>query len=106
MPYHTDAKTKKRMDGVKANSVEKKIANKRKPKAVKMFENMPPNSHKMPDGTIMSGKSHSKDSKMLGKLAPAKGKAKGRGAKGKAPTKGSAEMKAKMARLRAMRKKK
>ncbi len=101
MPYHTDAKTKKRMDGVKANSVEKKIANKRKPKAVKMFENMPPNSHKMPDGTIMSGKSHSKDSKMLGKLAP-----KGRGAKGKAPTKGSAEMKAKMARLRAMRKKK
>jgi len=43
---------------------------------------------------------------MLGKLAPAKGKAKGRGAKGKAPTKGSAEMKAKMARLRAMRKKK
>ncbi len=102
MPYHTDAKTKKRMDGVKANSVEKKIANKRKPKAVKMFENMPPNSHKMPDGTIMSGKSHSKDSKMLGKLAPAKGKAKGGGKAGK----GSAEMKAKMARLRAMRKKK
>lgn len=100
MPYHTDAKTKKRMDGVKANSVEKKIANKRKPKAVKMFENMPPNSHKMPDGSIMSGKSHSKDSKMLGKLAPAKK------AKGKAPAKGSAEMKAKMARLRAMRKKK
>lgn len=43
------------------------------------------NTHRMPDGTVMSGKKHSKSSKVV--------------------KKGSKAMKAKMARLRAMKKK-
>lgn len=43
------------------------------------------NTHRMPDGTVMSGKKHSKSSKAV--------------------KKGSKAMKAKMARLRAMKKK-
>jgi len=34
----------------------------------KIFEKAPPNSHTMPNGDIMSGKTHSKASKLLGKL--------------------------------------
>jgi len=47
-------------------------------------------SHKMADGTVMSGKKHTSKSKVVKK----------------APKKGSAAMKARMAKLRAMKKKK
>lgn len=95
MPYHTDHGAKKAMKKVKENSVEKRMAKPKRKKPMKIFEKMPMNAHKMADGIIMSGKTHSKDSKVLGKLKPMK-KAK----------KGSKEMKEKMAKLRAMRKKK
>jgi hypothetical protein len=64
MPYHTppvERKLKK--------SVEKMIiAPKNKKKKIKVFETLPPNSHKMKGGKIMSGKVHSKNSKIIGKL--------------------------------------
>jgi len=53
----------------------------------------PKGTHKMADGTLMTGSKHTKDSK------PVK---KGKGGTGK----GSKAMKEKMARLRAMKKKK
>ena len=66
---------------------------------MKVFEKKPPNSHMMPGGIIMSGKTHSKDSKPLGRLKkPSMDK--------RSTGKGSKAMKEKMARLRAMRKKK
>jgi len=99
MPYHTpDARTKKAMEKVKGMSVEKRIAGDKKRKPKRIFEKKPPNSHMMPDGTIMSGSKHSASSKPLGKMK-AKPKAKMAG-------KGSKAMKDKMAKLRAMRKKK
>jgi len=99
MPYHTMTKSdKKAVDKVKANSIEKKVAGNKKRKPKRIFEKKPPNSHAMPDGTIMSGSKHSASSKPLGKMK-AKPKAKMAG-------KGSKAMKDKMAKLRAMRKKK
>ena len=99
MPYHTMTKSdKKAVDKVKGMSVEKRIAGDKKRKPKRIFEKKPPNSHMMPDGTIMSGSKHNKDSKVLGKMK-AKPKAKMDG-------KGSKAMKEKMAKLRAMRKKK
>ena len=98
MPYHTMSKSdKKAVDKVKANSIEKRVAGNKKRKPKRIFEKKPPNSHTMPDGTIMSGSKHSSSSKVIGKMG-AKAK-KGAG-------KGSKAMKEKMAKLRAMRKKK
>ena len=94
MPYHTDEGAKKAMKKVKENSVEKRMVKPKRKKPMKIFEKMPMNAHKMGD-IVMSGKSHSKDSKVLGKLKPMK-----------KDKKGSKEMKEKMAKLRAMRKKK
>ena len=100
MPYHTpDARTRNAMKKVKENSIENRIANgNKKKKPMKVFERKPPNSHLMPDGTVMSGSTHSKGSKVLGKMKPKSGS--------KAGGKGSKAMKEKMAKLRAMRKKK
>jgi len=89
---------KKAVDKVKANSIEKKVAGNKKRKPKRIFEKKPPNSHAMPDGTIMSGSKHGAGSKVIGKMK-AKPKAKMAG-------KGSKAMKEKMAKLRAMRKKK
>ena len=50
MPYHTGMK---------------------KPKKLKLFSKMPPNSHKM-GSIIMSGKKHTSMSKVLGRLKPKK----------------------------------
>ena len=88
---------KKAVDKVKGMSIEKRVAGVKKKKPMRVFEKKPPNSHLMPDGTIMSGSKHSKDSKPLGKM-----KAKPKAKMGK----GSKAMKEKMAKLRAMRKKK
>ena len=52
------------------------------------YKSMKGNTHRMPDGTVMTGKKHSKSSKPVKKAS-----------------KGSKSMKAKMARLRAMKKK-
>ena len=64
MPYHTppvERKLKK--------SIEKMIiAPSSKKKKVKVFETIPKNSHKMKGGKIMSGKVHTKNSKIIGKL--------------------------------------
>ena len=100
MPGHYDkAKDMGAMDRVAAkNMVKKMTENKKKP--VKVFEKMPPNSHKMPGGIIMSGKTHSSSSKPIGILGKKK---KG---KKEQPKKGSEEMKKRMAKLRAMKKKK
>lgn len=98
MPYHTMSKSdKKAVDKVKGMSVEKRVVGEKKRKPKRIFEKKPPNSHMMPDGTIMSGSKHGKGSKAIGKLK-AKPKAK--------MAKGSKAMKEKMAKLRAMRKKK
>jgi hypothetical protein len=75
----------------------KKLTEKKK-KPLKVFEKMPPNSHKMPDGTIMSGSTHNAKSKPIGVLK--------KGGRKSQPKKGSEEMKKKMAKLRAMKKKK
>jgi len=98
MPYHVDKPTKGAMERTKAKSVEKRLTKPKPKKKVKVFESKPANSHLMPDGTIMSGKTHSKDSKELGKMKKKGGN--------KAAKKGSEEMKKRMAKLRAMRKKK
>ena len=99
MPYHTMTKSdKKAVDKVKGMSIEKRVAGVKKKKPMRVFEKKPPNSHMMPDGTIMSGSKHSAKSKVIGKMK-AKPKAKMGG-------KGSKAMKEKMAKLRAMRKKK
>ena len=86
---------KKAVDKVKGMSVEKRIAGDKKRKPKRIFEKKPPNSHVMPDGTIMSGSKHSASSKPMGKMKAKKGTGKGTKA-----------MKEKMAKLRAMRKKK
>tara|TARA_R100000654_G_scaffold2043_1_gene7486 strand:+ start:2701 stop:2964 length:264 start_codon:yes stop_codon:yes gene_type:complete len=57
-------------------------------------------THKMPDGTIMTGKTHTKDSK------PVEKKKKKKNGKATASGKGSQAMKDKMAKLRAMKGKK
>jgi len=88
MPYHMDEKTKKAVDKVKGMSIEKRIGEKQKRKPKRIFEKKPPNSHIM-DGVVMSGAKHSSKSKVIGKMG-----------------KGSKAMKDKMAKLRAMRKKK
>ena len=54
----------------------------------------PKGTHRMPDGTLMTGSTHTKDSKPV----KSKPKAKGTG-------KGSQAMRDKMAKLRAMKKK-
>ena len=105
MPGHYGMRSSERgaMERQKNKSVERKIMNGgKKKKPMKVFEKKPPNSHMMPDGTIMSGKTNSKDSKPLGRLKASKKPP----AKAKATGKGSKAMKEKMARLRAMRKKK
>ena len=101
MPGHYGGSERGAMERQKYKSVERRIMNGgKKKKPMKVFEKKPPNSHMMPDGTIMSGKTHNKDSKPLGRLkASKKPSAKSTG-------KGSKAMKEKMARLRAMRKKK
>tara|TARA_R100001086_G_C11726753_1_gene228495 strand:+ start:292 stop:594 length:303 start_codon:yes stop_codon:yes gene_type:complete len=88
---------KKAMKKVMNNSVENKMTapKKKKMNPMKIFEKKPPNSHLM-GNVVMSGKTHSKDSKVLGKMA----------SKASKGGKGSKEMKDKMAKLRAMRKKK
>ena len=99
MPYHTMTKSdKKAVDKVKGMSVEKRIGGAKKRKPMRIFEKKPPNSHMMPGGVIMSGSKHSSSSKVIGKMK-AKPKAKMGG-------KGSKAMKEKMAKLRAMGKKK
>ena len=60
MPYHTGS-SKQEIRPKKMNSTKPK-------KELKEFKKQPANSHLMPDGTIMSGKTHSKKSKILGKL--------------------------------------
>ena len=95
MPYHTDKATAAAMKRRTDKSVEK--VKPKKKKAMKIFDKLPPNSHKMPSGIIMSGKTHSANSKPIGKL---------RVSKNPKAMKGSKEMKEKMAKLRAMRKKK
>lgn len=62
----------------------------------------PPGTHRMPDGKLMTGSTHSKSSKPITeKEAMAKAKAKS----GMGNGKGSKAMKEKMAKLRAMKKK-
>ena len=96
MPYHTMSKSdKKAVDKVKGMSVEKRVVGGKKRKPKRIFEKKPPNSHMMPDGTIMSGSKHGAGSKVIGKMKAKKGAGKG-----------SKAMKEKMAKLRAMRKKK
>ena len=59
----------------------------------------PKGTHRMPDGTLMTGSKHTKDSKPVKEKAKAKPKAKG------GTGKGSQAMRDKMAKLRAMKKK-
>jgi len=102
MPSHYGVSERGAMERQKNKSIERKIMNGgKKKKPMKVFEKMPPNSHSM-GGIIMSGKTHSKDSKPIGRLKASKKPP----AKAKATGKGSKAMKEKMARLRAMRKKK
>ena len=63
MPSHY----KSAMMRTKNASVEQKIIKKNKKKKVKVFETMPKNAHRM-NGTVMSGKTHSKTSKLIGKI--------------------------------------
>ena len=63
MPSHY----KSVMVRTKQASVEQKIIKKNKKKKVKVFEIMPKNSHRM-NGTVMSGKTHTKTSKVIGKI--------------------------------------
>jgi len=57
MPYHTGSKKQA-----------PKPHKHKKVKELKEFKKQPVNSHIMPNGVIMSGKTHSKNSKILGKL--------------------------------------
>jgi len=53
------------------NSYHNKVINKDKKKKMtvdKIFEKLPKNSHKMAGGIVMSGKTHNKNSKVIGKL--------------------------------------
>lgn len=104
MPSHYGSSDMKAVERKKAKSVERKIMNgDKKKKPMKIFEKMPPNSHMMPGGIVMSGKTHGKDSKPLGRLKKSKNPPKEKMSR---PAKGSKEMKERMAKLRAMRKKK
>ena len=61
------------------SSYHNRVINKDKKKKMgldKIFEKLPKNSHRMPDGTIMSGSKHSSKSKVLGKLKMKKNKKK------------------------------
>ena len=64
--------TKKAVDRVHKRNILNKILGKDKKKKLKqkdIFETLPKDSHLMSDGkTIMSGKKHNKDSKVIGKL--------------------------------------
>ena len=65
----------RRMNG----SYHNKVINKDKKKKMtvdKIFEKLPKNSHKMAGGIVMSGKTHNKNSKVLGKLKMKKNKKK------------------------------
>jgi hypothetical protein len=100
MPGHAGSE-RGAMERQKNKSVERRIMNGgKKKKPMKVFEKMPKNSHLMSGDVVMSGKTHSKDSKPLGRLKASKKPP------AKATGKGSKAMKEKMARLRAMRKKK
>lgn len=70
----------------------------------------PKGTHRMKDGTLMSGEKHTKDSKPVKETGVAKsGKATGVAKSGKPKAgngKGSKAMKERMAKLRAMKKKK
>jgi|TARA_A100000171_G_C2110288_1_gene134647 hypothetical protein len=104
MPYHTDKATSSAMKRRTDKSVEKQASKPKKKKPMRVFEKMPVNSHKMGD-VVMSGKTHSKDSKVLGKIKSkqdSKPKKKGRGRL----EKGSQAAKDYMAKIRGMRKKK
>lgn len=69
MGYHSpDERTRKAMKKMKEMSIENMIGKKKKKKPIKVFERKPADSHVMPDGTIMSGKTHKKGSKVIGKL--------------------------------------
>tara|TARA_A100001391_G_scaffold65026_1_gene40648 strand:- start:1387 stop:1566 length:180 start_codon:yes stop_codon:yes gene_type:complete len=57
MPYHSGSKKQE-------PKTKKKVENKK----MKLFSKMPANSHLMNGNIIMSGKTHSKNSKVLGKL--------------------------------------
>lgn len=86
MPYHTGS-----------SKQENKKEMGKKPQKMKIFKEMPENAHIMDGNIVMSGKTHSSKSKVLGKLSKAKKESK-------KPKKGSKEMKEKMAKLRSMRK--
>jgi len=61
------------------SSYHNKVINKDKKRKMgldKIFEKMPKNAHKMAGGVIMSGKTHNKNSKVLGKLKKKKNKKK------------------------------
>tara|TARA_R110000803_G_scaffold195822_1_gene259094 strand:- start:277 stop:459 length:183 start_codon:yes stop_codon:yes gene_type:complete len=58
MPYHTGSK---KQEPKPKKKVEKK-------KELKVYNKKPANSHLMNGNIIMSGKTHSKNSKVLGKL--------------------------------------
>lgn len=75
MPYHTDKNTSNLMNKIKNGSIENVLSKPKKKKNMKIFEKKPKNSHLMPDGkTVMSGSSHNKKSKVLGKLMKKKKK--------------------------------
>jgi len=62
---------KKVVESVKKKGMVNRMLNGNKKEKLplnKIFEKAPKNSHVMPNGNIMSGKTHSKSSKLLGKL--------------------------------------
>lgn len=64
-----DKKTAALAERIKANSHVRRLAKPKKKKVIKIFEKMPKDSHLMADGkTVMSGKKHTKDSKVIGKI--------------------------------------
>ena len=70
---------KKACDRRMKGSYHNKVINKDKKKKMgldKIFQKLPKNAHRMPDGTIMSGVRHNKNSKVLGKLKMKKNKKK------------------------------
>lgn len=74
-----DDDNKKACDRRMNGSYHNKVINKDKKKKMtldKIFEKMPKNAHKMAGGVIMSGKTHNKNSKVLGKLKKKKNKKK------------------------------
>ncbi len=68
---------KKVVESVKKKGMVHRMMNGKKEKKLplnKIFVKAPKNSHVMPDGTIMSGAKHSKNSKRIGKLKKPKKK--------------------------------